>query len=308
MAEIPKFLPEDFKPYWVEEMDIDDYHSKKDFVSSGGLRLIEDKSPRHFHHRICEGESKRPSEAQEFGRLVHVALLEPKRFAKNLILEPTYNKRSSIEREKMNAWRAQQGQEAIIVEKEDLEAIVAIRRRIEQEPIIKGLLTLGKREWSGFGRDAETGIGIRARPDFFHAPDENFPHGIIMDVKTTTSCKEENFTKTIVEYNYHLSLYFYRKVAEAIEGCQFPLTYILAVEKTPPYEMELFPMTDGMYEETAEFLYKETMQTLKYCIETNHWHGYRRSSEPKPISPPYWYEQKMRVRMDMREAEGAMNG
>jgi len=302
----PLILPESFRPYWDSEMDIDAYHGRKDFISSGGMRMIEQLSPEHFYHRICEGPPDRPTQAQEFGRIVHIALLEPDRFARNLILEPDHNKRSSIERAKIEQWRTLQGPEAIIIEKKDFDAIVAIRKRIESFPVVKGLLKLGRREWSGFGRCPLTGIGIRARPDFFHAPDETYPDGIIMDVKTTVSAREEDFKFTIENYLYHLSLYAYRKVAESIEGVIFPRACILAVEKSPPYAMNLFWMDDMIYEETAEFLYKQIMFKLKACIEGSDWPGYNR--EAVRISPSFGYENKMRVRMDFMESKEAMNG
>jgi len=277
---VKKIIQSDFKAHWVQNLDIESYHSLKDFVSSGGVKYAL-KSPEHFKEFVIDRNPVASTAAMDFGRLVHVALLEPERFQKHLRVEPEINRRSSIERKSLEVWKESQGPEAIAVAADDLKVIHKIRDRISKHEVAKGLMTIGEREWSGFAKCPRTGLGLRARPDFMDRE-----RGFIMDVKTTIDARKGPFMRKIQDYEYDLSAWMYCHIASLIENRPFENFYILAVEKSPPYPICLFQM-DQAFMEIGEQKFKKGIDILKHCFETNQWPSYQ--DEAELIGPTDWY-------------------
>lgn len=291
-------LSEDFEPYWKQGLSIEAYHSEKNFVSSGGLRHFA-RSPEHFYEHVLMNRPNESTEAMKFGNLVHMALLEPRRFAENLRVEPEINRRSSKERQKLEDWKLSLPPDAITIRQSDLEVVSRIRQKIEKHKVARGMLQTGDREWSGFAKCPMTGLGLRCRPDFM---DRNV--GIVMDVKTTTDARREVFNRKVQELDYDLAAWMYLHVASLVEGTNFDQFYWLAVEKTPPFAIALH--NAEYFLEFGEFKFKQQIRRLVKCVEKNEWPSYQ--EEADFIHPTDWYMNKMNAEMELAMNQEVMDG
>lgn len=72
--------------------------------------------------------------------------------------------------------------------------------------------------------------------------------GIVLDLKTTDSVEPELFAKKVVGLGYDFQAAFYAKAAEVAFGKKFSFIFT-AIERRPPFTVDLFQADEGMMEE-----------------------------------------------------------
>lgn len=281
--QFPKVLPEDFTPHWVENMAIEEYHSLKDSISSSGLSEAR-RSPKHFYHRVCLGEGRKPTDAMVLGSLIHAAVLEPERYSRDMIMQPSFDLRTKIGKQDLEDWQKALKPEWIVVTEKNREIIMRILDSVFSHKQLLGILQAAKTEISGFARDPLAGFGCRIRPDIIIPDDLS-----ILDVKSTEDASEESFIYSIRDYDYDMQAAFYLLMASIIEKKRFETFWWIAVEKTAPYCVELY-QADMAWIGIGELKVQRAILAIKYAIENNAWPSY--SGTGKIISPPSWLIQR----------------
>lgn len=258
-----------------------DYHSHPAVSKSGLDRL--DKSPAHFRAYL-DGEDK-DTEAKRFGRLCHLAILEPERFPVETAVAPDVNRRTKAGREEWDEFcRLNAGLE--IVTAEDLETLRHIQESVLSHPTAGALLSYqGHAEVSAFWTDHETGVACRCRPD------KVFGGGVIVDLKSARDASPKGFARAVAEHRYHVQEAFYLDGFTEAGGSADTFLFI-AFEKEAPFAVcvhQLQPDDLAL----GRMLYRQNLETLARCRRDNHWPAY--ADDIVQITLPAWARKEIRI-------------
>lgn len=286
----------DFSPHWLHDVIDDIYHADKSFASSSNLKTILTKSPKTFYARQFGGVSKPATPPMKLGKLAHMAILEGKRFKEKYVVmpefsgftkdgKPTTNPNSLEVKQKKAEWLAQVSPDAVVVTEEEREILIGMIDSILTNQRAREFFLEGIPECSGYYVDPETQIRLRIRPDFFS--DSRL---VMADLKTTRDCREESFKWDIYGEKfdplwYDFSIAMYAEGFYQITGKRLELAAWIAIEKTPPYECAVHPVTMPVME-VGTIKYRQALRLLRKCIDENHWPGVQNDGETSLIVPP----------------------
>jgi hypothetical protein len=226
-----------------------------------------------------------PTPAMDFGTALHAAVLMPKEFEANYVIEPKIDKRTNDGKKAWAAWQLENLGKAAM-DNEDFQAILEMRDALRDHPTIGPLLA---EEWSGtemavVWKDEQTGVWCKALLDRFIPSSKDDSVSIILDLKTTADASEQSFARDVLNYGYDVQAAFYldgmRTIAEAQRRFLFA-----AIEKKKPYACAL-------YELSAETIavgrskYREYLHAYAACMESGVWPGYQ--TEIQTIELPRW--------------------
>jgi len=251
-----------------------EYHASP-AISKSGLDLIR-RAPAFYRWRQANPTEQTP--AMLLGTLTHTAVLEPDRFASEVIARP-----EGIER-RTNAGKAEwaafeleaDGRE--IITANEWTKLAAIRDAVRSHPAAaKALAGNPTIEQSIFWH--ADNIACRCRPD---AVTER---GVIVDLKTTRDASPKGFAKSIAQYRYHVQAAFYSDGYKAAFG-EAPRGFVfIAVETEPPYLVAAYVASETMTSR-GRIEYQTDLDTFRRCQDTGNWHGY--SDAPLTIDLPKW--------------------
>lgn len=249
-----------------EYMSEDDYH-RHEAVGSSQLKTILKSLGRYKYE--CEHPKER-TKAMKFGTALHLAVLEPKRFKSEVLTMPEFSGTGS--RLAKDKWLTE-NHGKLIISSDEMADLLLMLKSISAHNVASSLLVGGKAEISYFWDDPETGIKCKARPDFRRSS------GVLVDIKTTEDASLEDFSRTILNYGYHISAAHYLNGVSRVLGQEFEKFIIIAVEKSPPYGVQVFEIDFGTLEKGQE-LVKRALLKLKNAKDLNYFPNY-----PEEITP-----------------------
>lgn len=277
----PLIVPETFTPHWRLDLTDDQYHGDTSAVSSGSFRKVL-KSPWAFYcaHILRQGSEE--TDAMRFGSAFHLALLEPDQFQKRFIVEPEF--KGTGMRAAKTEWEEAQPKDAMILKRDRYDDLLGMIESVSHHKEASYLLKGSQMEQCGYFRDPDTGVLCRFKSDFFHP-------GLMAlgDVKTTTSCLSDAFSRRIFEHRYDIQMYFYSLGIKLIHGREVDYPMFLAVESKPPYEVALYTADKEMMYK-AETDYKRAMATLKACLEADSWTRYQQKNQTISLPKYAFYD------------------
>ena len=205
----------------------------------------------------------KPTAALRWGTLVHTALLEPDLFAQTVVAMPegldkgTGAKARVAEFEAANA-----GKE--VIDSAEAASLQAVLKRVREDEFAMDLLGApGRTEQSLFWTDAQTGIELRCRPDYWR------DDGIVVDVKTTADCSSYQFGKSALDFGYDRQAAIYWDGIEAVTG-KAPTAFVfIAIEHTKT-SGETYVQCHNVEAETlmrGRERYRKALADLKMCRE-----------------------------------------
>lgn len=259
---------------FIRDLDIETYHSLKEFVSSSGIKELA-KSPAHYVASM--GTTARRTAAFEFGDAAHCYILQPSEFERRFTSMP-----STIKVKRGKEYEAFQAANAgkTLLASDDIEALVGMADAYKNHKAASALVRVanGIAEMSCFFIEPSTGLKCRIRPDYL-------PGGaIIVDYKTTENASASEFQRSCVKYGYDIQAGFYTLGMELLTGVPHKFVFI-AQEKKPPYEI-------AVYEASSDFIERgrakavSLLETLKTCMETGIYPGY--PDEIQTLDLPSW--------------------
>lgn len=257
------------------EVPIDVYHAGPG-VSSTELKEIL-RSPAHYRATL---EAEKDSEALRFGRLVHMAVLEPERFQEEVAIEPEVNRRTKAGKEELAQFHEDHA-DKMIVKRSDHELAARIAVAINSTSLAKSVLGPGQTERTAYWEDPQTGVLCKARADHIR-------RGYIVDFKTTQDARFRPFQRQCANFRYHLSAAYYvdgfRHVLgqEGIKGFAW-----VAAEKQEPHGIGFYGADPSMLE-SGRREYRQALQTYAECLRTDNWPAY--AAEFVNLGLPPWYE------------------
>ena len=255
---------QNYQPIWTHEKS-EVYHANKEYVNSSSLKRIL-KSPKSFLSSLTE--ENKPTPAMQLGSLIHTAILEPQMFEQVYVVEPNFGDcRTAANKARRDEWRAQ-NVGRVPIDQETQRIVVGISESIYKHADAQTILAKGHKERSGYYADPETGILCRIRPDFYSEG-----MSAIVDLKTSESCEEESFSRTMWNYRYDIQMAMYSHGAEVIDGKSVDNQIFIVAEKTAPFEVAVY-IADNKVVQMGLSYYRHALKKLSKSIETNDWSSF----------------------------------
>lgn len=280
-----------FIPHWRGDLSNEEYHSMRSFFSSSQLKLGVTESWEAFRNQVTSPKPQVHTDAKLLGTIIHSAILEPDHFTANYVVRPDF---SSFGHANSNAFKAAKAewlsahQDKIIVSQDELDMTRGIRDSIMKHPDAWPMLVGNSFEQSGFYHDPETSVPLRVRYDSYDQAGR-----VLIDLKSTVSVKKRDFAQAMMKYRYDLSMAMYGHGIEVIDG-KGPDDYVfIAVEKTAPYHVAVYPMSKRAIEIGRDD-YRFALENIEKCQKSGIWPAYQ--SEMEEIDLPHYFEGTRNVR------------
>lgn len=221
--------------------------------------------------------------ATALGTLAHTLILEGDAvFADRYAVKPedmTFSTREG------KAWRAEaeaSGKE--IVRAVDVEMARSFRDAIMAHPAARNAFTGGAPEVTAVTQDAETGIWLKARPDYLRK-------GLAINLKTADDASEAGWTrKNAVKFGYHVSAALCVDVLRDL-GERAHYAFVI-VEKKQPYCVAVRVLDDA-FMEAGRIIYRRALATFAECLSAGKWTGYGDEVSTVPI--PGWLDRQLTI-------------
>lgn len=269
------------KAIFKKDMPNDNYH-KHSAISRSGLMTIYNQSPMHLKYNRDNGGIEE-TDALRIGGAFHTMVLEPELFDAQYHIFEKPDLRTKAGKEAMKEIEAAANGKTLVNKNEHAQ-MIDMAKSIRSQPAAQKLIhEKGIVEGSFFWRDYETGVEVKARPDW-HIPQ------LVTDLKTAENASPRAFEKKIFDYGYDIQVYMCREAIKAHYG-EYPEAFVfIVVEKKPPYACAFYVATDEVIM-SGQKRYGDLINIYAKCLKSNDWYGY--GSHIQPIGIPYWASKQM---------------
>ena len=235
----------------------DNYYNDTEHISNSMLNHIS-ISPEYFRFRQDNPQPATP--AMKLGSAIHMNVLQPEGFNYHYAVSPKFDKRTKKGKEDFAKFTKNNMFKDVISES-DFELIEQITLKLMKEPLIKALLQRGQPEKIITWHNEHYDVNCKGMLDYYREGD-----GMIIDLKTTQDSSYNGFMRSVRKYKYHKQAAYYM---DAVKAYRF---IIIAIEKTPPFSINIFEMGDDMIDEGRD-MYNHELEVYKYCEENDYWPG-----------------------------------
>lgn len=216
------------------------------------------KSPAHYRHLMEVGFKE--TEALEFGRAFHCAVLEPDKFLSSYVALPKFDRRTKEGKAGFESFiEANKGK--CFIDQDDFDKILSMSKKLLSSPAVCELLE-GEYEQEFYWTDEETGLECKAKLDIYKKKSH------VADIKTTDCADPEIFHKSIFKYAYHRQGGMYLDAVK--ENIPY---YIIAIEKEAPFEFSILKLSEDVLE-YGRREYKTLLERCAQCFLNGYWPGY----------------------------------
>lgn len=240
-----------------------EYHALP-FVSASRLNKLK-QSPAHCRYAMDNPDAG-DKPALMLGRAIHSCVLTPELFASSYIVKPKFG-RSKFDQELKEAWEARHAH-LIAVDQSDMELCHTLKARLEEHKLSGPIFRAKDRvEISAIWIDSITSLACKLRSD---ALSEKL--SLVIDLKTVADASPRLMAQSIFKWGWHRQGAFYLDGWRA-HGFEFRHYCIIAVEKTPPYCIAVYRLTEdaialGRRENSV------LLKRYKECVISGSWPGY----------------------------------
>lgn len=254
-----------------------DEYAALDAVRSSTLKHFR-RSAAHARYEMLNPED---TAAKVLGQAVHIAVLEPQRFADEYAVAPKLDRRTTAGKAEWSAFCAENAGK-IVLKADELELCRALADAAQAHPIAAKLLDApGLTEPSLVWEDAETKLACKARLDRLTTHDG---FSTIVDVKTTRDASPRGFARECATYSYHMQAAWYLRGADALSPVARRFVFI-AIEKDPPYAVGVYEL-DNAFLGAGQKACDDALRMYRNAVETGEWPGY--STSIRTIFAPPW--------------------
>lgn len=260
-------------------------------ISKSGLDKIS-KSPAAYQTR---SEFKQ-TRAMVIGSALHAAILEPHVFEEQYHLLPEVEDRRKAEYKKL---AEMYGADNVLV-KTECENLSAMTEQARRDKDVMELLNLkGNSEVSAFIECPETGVLLRCRFDYL-----SIDNDIAADIKKTKDASQEEFSKSIANFRYHVQDVMYSHIYKLITGRELKKFSFIALQETAPHTARVYHL-DEYARIIGDYYFRKDLATYADCYKRNFWPHPSANGE---IGLPYWAVNQYEIETDlnmMDEFEGS---
>ena len=218
------------------------------------------------------------SEARRFGTAAHAYLVEgPEVFAARYAVKP---QDLSLATKDGKAWKAQQATKEIVAF-DRFETIQRMAIGLGTNAATASAFTGGEAEVTAIVQDRETGLWLKARPDYLR-------QGLALNYKTAASAAREPFMRQAWSLGYAigaaLSLDVLAELGERRHAC------FIVQEKSAPYLAKAWVLADD-YLAGARALYRRALRRFADSLAAGKFDGY--GDEVGTLPCPPWATRKL---------------
>lgn len=253
---------------WHRGVSMEDYLAFDAWHGGEALAILR-TSPQHV--KAARDDVQEPTEATEFGTIVHCAVLEPDQFTSRYAVMLEGDGRTAAVRDS-KAKIIEAGK--IPVKGEHFVAAQRIRRLLLSHPLAGPALMRkdGVNEVTGSFVEPWAGLPAVIRPDR-----ALFDVGMCIDLKTAADASPRGFNSAIHAYGYHVKAALYRAGFMALGGELDDFVYFVA-ENVKPYLVAVRVLDEAAIE-AGEKLARRGFQKIRACLDANEWPGW--SNDPR---------------------------
>lgn len=252
------------------------YHADTTTLSSSGAKLLATQGgAARFKARLEAPPA--PSEALLFGTAAHAYILEgvkPEVFTKTKTLT------SKAAQEKIKELG-----DTPLVTSEGWDRLQAMREAVLANPLAARLLQAkGKAEQSIYWQHPYGAI-LRCRPDWLPEEEDNTLGFLpIVDLKTTSDATPAGFRRSCFQLGYHQSAAWYATGLAATHISTNARMVFIAVEKTPPYLVGVYTLSEEALHVGAR-LNEKAVHVWQRCKLFDEWPGISSGLKELDIKP-----------------------
>lgn len=229
------------------------------------------KSQAHYLHALKN--PPKDTDAMKLGRYIHMAILEPTRFKETCFVMPDFgDMRSKANREKRDAFLADGPQGRIFLTEEESAIITGICGTLLKKKSFQKIIEENNLEKEVSFQGMVNGIKTKCRADAV-----DIKRRVLIDIKSCQSATPEAMSFYIRDYAVDVQQSFYVATMESAIGNEaFSFeewtSYIVAVEKTGPFECQVFELPT----QELACAFKDVSIALEQIKEasTNEYRGY----------------------------------
>ena len=267
-------------------ISFDDY-ARWDAINHSVLRHFR-KTPAHAYWEWTH--QKESTTFQDLGHLIHFAVLEPERFAKEgPVVAPDVDRRTTLGKATWAEFVAANEGRAIVTE-EDMRTLRGIQDSVMRHATAReALYGVGASELSLVWDDRETGVTCKGRLDRA-AEIGGWP--CIVDLKTTSKpATTHTFQNSVESYGYHEQAALYLRGAATLippdEGVTRKFIWLVA-ETEPPYCVRMFECDDAALDIGQKSI-DDYLARFAACRESGAWGGWPDGVDLAGL-PPWAYK------------------
>lgn len=250
-----------------------EYYLRAPGVSASDLKLIK-KSPSHYIQ--AKQEAKKETQAMALGTAFHTAVMEPHLFNgqygsydEGKRLEPTKNYTNKANQDhKKDFYQAMDKAGKKVLTMDETITVLEMGVKVRAIPLIKDLLDIGKIETSHYFTCPRTGLTRKLRPDLYSAE-----AGILVDFKKAQDASPEGFGRASANYDYPMSMAYYKDGLEHILDKPIKDVFLVAIEDQAPYRVGIYRIKDEDLQ-LGQYQYLAYLDRYKLCHDNNNWPGY----------------------------------
>lgn len=263
----------------IENLHSDDYHADTTALSCSQLKLLLE-SPADF--QLALRQARKPTQAMEFGTLLHQLALQPENFSDEYVVYPGI----ADGRDKDYTAFLEKNLDRAVVDHREytlaLHLVDVLRDATYKGRRIGLFIDESKKEVSIYAVEAVTGIRLRIRPDIFH-PDITF------DLKSTYLPNIELFRRDAIDKHYDMQSFDYTYGRAIFEGDKIGKPFVfLGVQTEGAHSVYVAPAGATFLENGAK-KFQRALSLYKACNDTGYWPN-RSAEEEFEIEP--WQQYK----------------
>lgn len=269
----------DFKEQFIIEPS-EVYNARRDCVRSSGLKVALACAEKYFYEYLSDREEEETeSKALRFGRLMHMALLEPVRTRERIRVGPVCDRRTKVGKEAYEEFQNSLAPDHIVMDSKEADLTLGMISRLMRDKYVPSIFTKGVAERSGYYLDEATGLQCMFRPDYM-VEYTNFID--IYDYKSTADdASYEGFQWTIDKYEYEVSAAHYVAGSERLRKKKTNFHWVVQ-EKTAPYVVGIYSATKELLD-IGEYKRRQALEKIAYCKKNDYWPAY--ADGPVNMSP-----------------------
>ncbi len=275
----------DFVSGWRPGQTNEEYHADQTAKSRSQIVTAITESPAEFYKKCVLGENPTvENEAMKYGTVFHGVLLEGQDFLDKYVVAPNftelYGHHATKEHKAAKKLWNEENEGNLFVTQKKKDEMRWMTDSVLSHPDASVLLNNCLVETSGYYIDPETNLALRFRYDIYSESLSS-----LADVKTTSSCREEDFMKSIGNLRYDFQMAMYSEGIYELTGKRIDFPVFIAVENKHPYDCAVYILDD---ESMAIGLrdYRRSTHLVRACHDSGQWPRYQ--SKSKSISLPYW--------------------
>ena len=232
------------------------YYTDTEYISNSMLNNLTGKSPEYFKYMLDNPQPSTP--AMKFGSALHMNVLQPEEFNNYYAITPKFDKRTKQGKADYEEFTNNNMFKTIISE-QDNELIQRMTDRLFKDYEAHRLLLNGIKEHIIAWENEEYDVKCRGMLDVYRED-----VGIIVDLKTTQDSSYYGFANSVKKFKYYKQAAFY---LDAVRADEF---YIVAVEKSAPFNINIIQIGDDLLDRGRE-LYNRDLEIYKYCLDNDYW-------------------------------------